>query len=1325
MTTPPSQLEQQKTPKGSPWEKQETANPRLEIASLRQTVIGNVDGNLEGQKAKTAERVKLKDQEIREKIAQKEGTLQERVALAKEIQDKEQLLSLFDINGEPEIQELVLEELSIRYTAFLTTILANRTTVISVEDLRTGKIKAKDILGAQTIAKTEQEKQVLEYVAQLQKLNPLLIVLPDTKTNFNTWNTKYQTALDLLPQINQSIENAKVQNPSGQAQKQTQEDSRGIFERGYDWTKTQLRNTADFLGTKEGKIAVMGTIGAVAGTYIAYRLISSLFKVSKEEKEEGKSGGFLSWVKKALLGGLGIAAISQAISSGTEALGALFNTKEDVKKWVMETAQKLGVKATPQMMDQIADLFMNTDNKLTSIEKFAMAYKILSDANDERLTLYTKAAEDIKKTTGNDVSMTTLRVVRDQNFAELMSGDFNLHQTRNGFLSDFFGQFDSEIARKASSYFKSDDTEKELATLKQYFEAKQKNGFKVPEDRPKLTIEQALSISVGIPLPKDANNHHTLEAAAIASATEKTSDGYERPQALRSTEDEAVAFGSDLIGIGKEAAAYAKREINQPNSAINKWIDDLVAKPGVKFGHPLDTAGELYAAVEKDGANIVVVGAKVLVYYGGKFLLLSQFMPLAKAVEGVLVGLADSNKSAVVEGTKGYFEYALVGGAVYGSIGIIAGLIKGRPDLVMQSVRNAIIYPITSAGFVYRTAHTVSDSMRFTKEGMRFSSAASPIYATQKNALLNYELFHKYDAIREVKNAKLNTAQITTLPWSKDCINGKTRELAQEMKNTFLEMLNHEENLTPMGTELPQLDSAQILEFRNRVKTVPVDDLNERLKLFKTFEDYTQAKLLKINPRYIAPSNTTQMLKDFVKEVDDWEEMVTSHLKTARALKNEQLVQEAETIARQAGKNLKVKAWMIPVMRNLMEIVGLAGAVHTIYEIENADDKRLALAKVTASMLEFAGGAGAVKSLLSIGDAALNVATTVAGRGKLDLLTRHPILTMVLTIAGGIGAAYGLNEPVESLLKWWVSTLPPGSHAIGEELKDIAYKRSAFIATETAMKYGFKTVIGRTLIEGAAKKLVGTVVEETVAGQVKRFGTSRLARFVERKATGQILAKAYRYFTIDFIKVIMTKGGWKGALAGILGPADDIIPGWGQTAGLATDIVAAGFAAWTLYDLGQLGIATWNMIELNTKMKSRQAKQMRSATVDSTTKKRFEKKFEKELLPNESIDEFLGRVDEARLFDIIHDSKDTIIIDIRRDNEEGFERYTMVAGECSKLALFDHDGDTEPSCEFSYEDAALLETEMKAAATERQKTIPPVQERMDRVDEVMGIKKAA
>ncbi|HLG25328.1 MAG TPA: hypothetical protein VI588_00855 [Candidatus Gracilibacteria bacterium] len=214
----------------------------------------------------------------------------------------------------------------------------------------------------------------------------------------------------------------------------------------------------------------------------------------------------------------------------------------------------------------------------------------------------------------------------------------------------------------------------------------------------------------------------------------------------------------------------------------------------------------------------------------------------------------------------------------------------------------------------------------------------------------------------------------------------------------------------------------------------------------------------------------------------------------------------------------------------LEKTLGTAAAVMIIIHLETAQDK-------TKAVAETAAGFGAFVAGQKLTHAALRAFMKPPYTGG------KVALVGLLSLAGGLAAAFGVTKPMGEVVDQFLSNLVPGAEFAAPEM------------------------IG--IIEAASIKPVARMVFKSMGSGVLRkgmlkVGLTGLEKFLTRKLESTLFTRIGRLATKQGFKQIVKCLGWRGALvAGTL--ANDV-----TVIGVVDNIVGLGLTAWMAKDIYDL-----------------------------------------------------------------------------------------------------------------------------------------------------------
>jgi len=370
--------------------------------------------------------------------------------------------------------------------------------------------------------------------------------------------------------------------------------------------------------------------------------------------------------------------------------------------------------------------------------------------------------------------------------------------------------------------------------------------------------------------------------------------------------------------------------------------------------------------------------------------------------------------------------------------------------------------------------------------------------------------------------------------------------------------------------------------------------------------------------------------------------------------------------ARREGKAIDFKrfakeAKTIKMWPALAKLVGPAFAAYSIYQMETAKDKRLAVSREAAGWALAIGGAKFADQL--IGN---RIPPTSPGKA---------VARGLIMLAGGFAAALGLTEPISAVLNYGFAKIP-GSHAVSEEAISLFEK-------------------------GTARQTTRMVLQSAERGILKRFvekrGWQTIEKIFSKRIQGTFMKKIGELAAKRGFRAVLKRLGWRGiTTAALLADNATVI-------GVVDDFVAAGFMIWMGKDLIDMVKLIANASEIQSEMEKRSGHTMTSfEIVDEASRSKVEALLQTKGLALENIQ----NVDEDTLFAILKQLSEAKIR-IRREGMPGYETWTLVNGEATGIRISDDAGRTKAA--ISEADAGELGKQL--ARTDKQEPVPPPEQK--------------
>lgn len=341
----------------------------------------------------------------------------------------------------------------------------------------------------------------------------------------------------------------------------------------------------------------------------------------------------------------------------------------------------------------------------------------------------------------------------------------------------------------------------------------------------------------------------------------------------------------------------------------------------------------------------------------------------------------------------------------------------------------------------------------------------------------------------------------------------------------------------------------------------------------------------------------------------------------------DELIAEAE----KSGKNLdKVKLRNVWKFAGpLVQILGPAFTVELFYRIQTAssdEELQKIVAEEAANLISFfVGSKLTLEVLLKI---------------KKPTDPKLAALYAVLSLIGGMATALQLDEPLVQMIERFLEKQPNGYEITGE----------AAALLESATLFG-SAKLNAALLEKLAGKVAkteaGVAVQKVSKEALETLG-KRMSALAEKKFVKKLVQSCGR----DAVKMLLRKAGWKGGAALGMVALDGPAP--------IGDALAALFLAWTAKDVYDLGNLIWEGYKLEEELGRRLPLPIA----------RFDVKE-----PPSLIAEY-AQVDQSNAeaaFEAIL-KEPNAVVRIQREEDAGYEIWTVENGEVSNLTIYDMTG---------------------------------------------------
>lgn len=369
-------------------------------------------------------------------------------------------------------------------------------------------------------------------------------------------------------------------------------------------------------------------------------------------------------------------------------------------------------------------------------------------------------------------------------------------------------------------------------------------------------------------------------------------------------------------------------------------------------------------------------------------------------------------------------------------------------------------------------------------------------------------------------------------------------------------------------------------------------------------------------------------------------------------------------------KKLMLESKIMGYFSVLEKIMGTAAAVWTIYQLETAKDKKKAVADVAAGFGIFYAGQKGAAAFLS---------RTVALAGKLgSSLPKSPYTmaaTTVLAVSGGLLAAYGIKEPVGTILEDALdSVVEVGArHGVANEMAEMMNSYSYRYLGKMSLRLTEKQMIKG--LEKAGVSLGFRGIEKYMQRSILKEFNRKIVQFVVKFAAEK-----------GFLE-LLKRSGWKGAITAAT-LADDA-----TVIGVLDDFIAIIFGALTIKDIYDIRKLIVNAKKIEEEMKKRSGKKIIQVTGGDR---------ESDFKLNKALEgKKLSELSEEEVQHIIH-SLPQLKVKIQREGIPGYELWSLEGGTADKSAkavgikiIENKNGKDEIIAEINNEDAAEIDEKVK------------------------------
>lgn len=340
----------------------------------------------------------------------------------------------------------------------------------------------------------------------------------------------------------------------------------------------------------------------------------------------------------------------------------------------------------------------------------------------------------------------------------------------------------------------------------------------------------------------------------------------------------------------------------------------------------------------------------------------------------------------------------------------------------------------------------------------------------------------------------------------------------------------------------------------------------------------------------------------------------------------------AMEIVKRGGLSKYLNPRAFPYFSAALRVLGMAGLLYMIHNLETATNKREAVAIETTRFASFMGGSWATERAL----------------GK---RFSNPFLKVAVDIMGGLLASYELTEPLGKIVDEYLARVP-GSHAASQEVIDFFEKGTASVGKTMALEgvgWAAKNKLLTKVGLGSLEKVFTKKIESTALKEVAKFTSKSLLRKLLGRALGLKLA----------------------AMAAIA--ADDV-----TIIGVIDDVLAIPLALSMGYDVVQALKAVKNALTLQRAMEERKGKPPSSIKIKNhDAQVSIRKRLEPQMTPEDkgkSLEEILAKYDEEEIFTILRGEKEAWI-DIKREGTSGVEQWIYKDGKVEGIKIFSDHGE--------------------------------------------------
>jgi hypothetical protein len=373
----------------------------------------------------------------------------------------------------------------------------------------------------------------------------------------------------------------------------------------------------------------------------------------------------------------------------------------------------------------------------------------------------------------------------------------------------------------------------------------------------------------------------------------------------------------------------------------------------------------------------------------------------------------------------------------------------------------------------------------------------------------------------------------------------------------------------------------------------------------------------------IAKSGEVQVTREEAIEMLSKEKYLetvkVAELTTAEAATVEKEIMDE---AKKAGKSIekvKIKSKLLKFFPVLKEMLGPAIAAIIIYDLETSQDKRKAVVECGVGLGTFMAGAKGAE-LLTRGWTPTSL-IGMLGKGGIILV-------------GGFASAMGLTESAESLIN---SILP---NFMGDEL----------IANEVIDMVEKITTIGIT------KKVVASAGKGVLKTGLEKIGIGSVGELLATKIRPQIAKKLGTFIAESIGEKIAVEAGTKAAAA----PALEIP--------YVNIVVAAGMAAWIVYDVYQIAVLATKASTIDDLMKRNGKLPIKNIEpVSASDREALEAAFA-------TLGKSPDKMNDAEIMEVMNSISD-INFKITREGSSGYEEYHLLNGEPYSVKIMDENGE--------------------------------------------------